>query len=145
VSDELAARLRFALARLHRRLRTHDRDDLTPSQMLALGTLDQRGPLRMGDLAAVERVAAATMTRIVAPLVESGLVNRQPDPEDGRCWVVALSPAAEGLLAEIRAARTAHLAECLALLPAEDRERLTAALPALERLAEVGYPAAVPV
>ncbi|MFL6072884.1 MAG: MarR family winged helix-turn-helix transcriptional regulator [Mycobacteriales bacterium] len=145
MSDELAARLRFALARLHRRLRVHDRDDLTPSQMLALGTLDQRGPLRMGDLAAVERVAAATMTRIVAPLVERGLVTRQPDPEDGRCWLVALTPSAEGLLAEIRAARTAYLAECLAALPEQDRDLLAAALPALERLAEADHPAALPV
>lgn len=144
MSDDLAARLRFALARLHRRLRAHDRDDLTPSQMLALGTLDQRGPLRMGDLAAAERVAPATMTRIVAPLVDRGLVTRRPDPEDGRCWVVLVTPAGEGLLAEIRAARTAYLAECLALLPADDRERLAAALPALERLAQSDHPAPVP-
>ena len=55
-------RLRVALARLSRRLRRHEMVGLTPTQLAALVTVEQSGPLRLGDLAAAEGIAPSTLT-----------------------------------------------------------------------------------
>src|SRR5271156_424458 len=77
-------RLRVALARLSRRLRRHEMAGLTPSQLAALATVEQVGPLRLGDLAAAEGIAPSTLTRLVAVLEELGYVRRDADPKDAR-------------------------------------------------------------
>jgi len=61
-------RLRVALARLSRRLRRHALAGLTPTQLAALSTVEQSGPLRLGDLAAAEGIAPSTLTRMVVVL-----------------------------------------------------------------------------
>ena len=77
-------RLRVALARLSRRLRRHSLAGLTPTQLAALSTVEQSGPLRLGDLAAAEGIAPSTLTRMVAVLEELGYVRRDADPRDAR-------------------------------------------------------------
>ena len=65
----LASRLRLTLARLSRRVRQEGalaEEDLTPSRLAALTTLDESGPLTLGQLAAQEQVSSPNMTRIVA-------------------------------------------------------------------------------
>ncbi len=52
-------RLRVAIARLSRLLRKHELAGLTPTQLAALATVEQAGPLRLGDLAAAERMRGA--------------------------------------------------------------------------------------
>lgn len=134
--DELlAVRLRVILARLVRRLRAVGGEgDLTASQLSALATLSVDGQLRIGDLASRESVAAPTMTRLVATLVEAGLVRRERDPEDGRSALLSLTRAGAARLGAIGQERTAFLAERIGRLPATDRRRLSAALRSLERL-----------
>ena len=70
------ARLRVALARLSRRLRRHSLAGLTPTQLAALSTVEQSGPLRLGDLAAAEGIAPSTLTRLVTALEDIGYVQR---------------------------------------------------------------------
>ena len=53
-SLEAAARLRFVLVRLARALRYQGSTALTPSQLSALATLEELGPLRISALAALE-------------------------------------------------------------------------------------------
>src|ERR1700724_1820896 len=65
-------RLRVALARLSRRLRRHALAGLTPTQLAALSTVEQSGPLRLGDLAAAEGIAPSTLTRMGARLEDLG-------------------------------------------------------------------------
>src|SRR5271163_2863633 len=77
-------RLRVALARLSRRLRRHELAGLTPTQLAALSTVERSGPLRLGDLAAAERIAPSTLTRLVTVLEDAGYVTRRPDPADAR-------------------------------------------------------------
>ena len=78
------ARLRVAIARLSRWLRRHELAGLTPTQLSALSTVDRIGPLRLGDLAAAEKIAPSTLTRLVTVLEESGYVERCPVPGDAR-------------------------------------------------------------
>src|SRR5882757_5004339 len=83
----LASGLRLAVARLARRMRQEgmsEGDDVSPSRLAALATIEARGPITLGELAAAERVRPPTMTRIVAYLDDQGLVIREPHPDDRR-------------------------------------------------------------
>src|SRR3982751_4654504 len=82
IDADLPSRLRFALMRLARRLRQQHDSDTTQSQLSALSVVSVRGPMTLGELAAYERVAPPTMTRIVSHLEERQLVHREVDPSD---------------------------------------------------------------
>jgi len=81
------------------------------------------------------------MTRIVNAPAGGGLAVRQPDPADGRCQVVAMTPAGRAVLTSGKEARLAALRRRLTELPADERARLEAALPALELLGGAAMPA----
>jgi DNA-binding MarR family transcriptional regulator len=130
----LAARLRIAVARLSRRIRL-DTNDVPPLQLSTLASIEQHGPLRLGELAVRESVTAPTMTRVLAALDERGLIVRSPDPDDARSTQVALSEAGAQVLRDVRSQRTALLDARLARLTDEQRAAVVAALPALEALA----------
>ena len=129
-------RLRVALARLSRRLRRHEMAGLTPTQLAALATVEQSGPLRLGDLAAAEGIAPSTLTRLVAVLEELGYVRRDADPKDARASTLAITLLGHQTLERLRAENSALLAQRVMLLTPEQRSALAAALPALEALAD---------
>ena len=132
----LASALRLAVMRLARRMRAERADtSLTLSQLAALATLERRGPLSPGDLAAAERVRPPSMTRLAASLEEAGLVTRSPHPTDGRQVLLAASPAGVELLREDRRRRDAWLSQRLRELEPEDRDVLRRAAAVLDRLA----------
>jgi len=116
------ARLRVAIGRLHRRMVQRTSGNLTFSQTSALVAVEKVGPIRLGELAARERVAAPSMTRTVSGLVEAGLLHRAGDPQDGRSF--------------LRTERNAALAEGVSQLSQDEYAALRAALPVLEHLAE---------
>jgi DNA-binding MarR family transcriptional regulator len=133
---EGAARLYLAVGRLSRSLRRSSTMGLGHGSTSALATVVHGGPMRTGDLAAREGVSAPTMTRIVAVLVEQGYVLREPDPDDGRVWVVGATGLGERVVRDVRSARSQALLDRIGRLPADQRVALLAALPALESLAE---------
>ena len=134
-SAALGSQLRLAVLRLSRRLRQQTAGDITASQLSALAVLAKHGGLSLGELAAIERIAPPSMTRIAARLEEQGLLERKVDAVDRRVARVAVSPAGEALLAENRTRRDAFLAARLQDLTSEDRVVLAKAIPLLERLA----------
>jgi DNA-binding MarR family transcriptional regulator len=129
-------RLRVALARLSRRLRKHELAGLTPTQLAALATVERSGPMRLGDLAAVEGIAPSTLTRLVTALEESGYVRRHADPSDARASTLAITPRGHDTLERLRTETTLELAASLRLLTLAQRSALAEALPVLELLAE---------
>jgi DNA-binding MarR family transcriptional regulator len=129
-------RLRVAVGRLHRRLAQRASGELTFAQISALVTVEKHGPIRQGELAAREKVAAPSMTRTVGGLMEAGLVEKIPDPEDGRSCHIAVTPAAHALLDKVRSERAAMLSERAARLSPDQYATLVAALPVIEQLAE---------
>jgi DNA-binding MarR family transcriptional regulator len=133
---ELAGRLRVAVGLLVRRLRQQDPGRLSPAQLSALVTVEAGGPMRLGDLAARENVAAPTVTRLVGAMEDAGLVSRRPDPSDARGSLVSLAPGGVAALDALRRERNNLLSRKLAALPAEQRAALEAAVPALEALLE---------
>ena len=131
----MADRLRLSATRLARRLRQESGTDLTPSQLAALASIDRHGPLTLGALAEVERVAPPSITKVVAKLEAADLVVRRADDADRRVAWVSLTPTGASRLARIRRLRSRWLATRLAELDAADRARLAAALDVLEELA----------
>jgi DNA-binding MarR family transcriptional regulator len=130
-----AARLRVAVLRLSRRLRKHDLAGLTPSQLSTLSSVGACGPVRLGDLAATERIAPSTLTRLVNVLEDRGYLLRQPAPDDARAFLVTITDSGRAVLERIRAEATSLLTEILSTLPTDQLDALAAALPALEQLA----------
>lgn len=132
--QDATARLYLVIGRLSRLLRRTGSPGLGPGAVSALATLAQSGPMRLGDLAAKEGVAPPTLSRIVAALVESGFVRREPDPLDGRAWLVSPTEEGERVVSGMRSTRVRELQARLERLPEEERLALIAALPALEVL-----------
>ncbi len=129
-------RLALAVARLGRRLRQERRSELTPTQISMLGSLRLLGPSTPSTLAARERVSAPAVTRILKVLVEAGLVDKEPHPEDGRQVVVSLSQLGEKTLAEERHRRDEWLERRLRAMDARERAVLREAAAILDRIAE---------
>ena len=68
-----------------------------PSYGSVLLPLWEEDGLRMGQLAERARLSKQTMTTLVRLCERDGLVERSPDPEDGRATVVTLTPLAQDL------------------------------------------------
>jgi DNA-binding MarR family transcriptional regulator len=81
------------------------RNSMDRAAYLLLNRLDREGPMGVKALAEAMGIDSSTVTRQVAPLVDTGLVKRTSHPEDGRAVVLALSPRGRGRLDEVRDSR----------------------------------------
>jgi len=141
---ETAARLRMAIVRTSRRLRQEAAGaagQLTPTAAAALATVERHGPLTPSELAEVERVKRPTATRTLRGLADAGLVERAPDPEDGRSAVVSVTVAGRERLRRLRGRKNAYLARRMRDLPEEDVAALARAAEILECMLEDERPA----
>ncbi|HWE90174.1 MAG TPA: MarR family transcriptional regulator [Pseudonocardiaceae bacterium] len=136
VSDEDTARLYLVVGRLSRSLRRigGGSAELGHGAVSALTTLVRQGSLRLGDLAAKEGVAPPTLSRVVASLVDGGYVRREPDPNDGRAFLVTATEEGERVISGLRSTRLRELQRRIDRLPADQWQAVAAALPALEIL-----------
>lgn len=137
---ESAARLRMAIVRTARRLRQEAAGaggaELSPTAVSALASVERHGPLTPSELAEIERVKRPTATRTLRVLVEAGLVDRAPDPRDGRSALVSVNAAGRERLRRLRGRKNAYLARRMRELPAEDLETLERAARILEGILE---------
>ncbi len=132
---ELAAILRPSLLRLTRTIRNQRVDEsVTLTLLAALMTLDKRGPMSPGELAALERVQPPSMTKILGKLEEKDLIERSPHPTDRRQVVVAVTDPGRALLAKERHERDAWLSIRLAMITPAERELLARVVPLLDKL-----------
>jgi DNA-binding MarR family transcriptional regulator len=135
---EVAGALRVSIGLLSRMMRQVRPDgELTLPESSALARLDRGGPATSSALAKVEQISPQSMGATLSALEARGLVERQPDPRDGRRVVLSVTAAGREALRSKRNARTGQLAQALSagFTPAELRQ-LMAAAPLLERLAE---------
>jgi DNA-binding MarR family transcriptional regulator len=102
----------------------------------ALATIRRDGPLTASELAEIERVKRPSMTRTLACLERLGLIERTPDPADGRSSLVSISAAGRERLALLRRRRSAYLARRLDKLDPEEVATLARAAEILERMRE---------
>lgn len=133
---ELAAQLRVAVWRAARRMRHVSDVELSPTLHSALGSVEAHGPITAGKLAAHEHVRKPTMTRTIRELVDRGLIERLPDPLDGRVTWLKVTPEGKALLLKARRRTDVFLTQRLQQLRPEERDALQRAAEILERLAE---------
>ncbi|HUB98789.1 MAG TPA: MarR family transcriptional regulator [Solirubrobacterales bacterium] len=136
---DTAAKLRMALVRTARRLRQEaaaETSGLTPTSVSALATIERHGPLTPSELAEIERVRRPTITRTLGCLEREGLVDRTPDPADGRSSLVAINGAGSERLRRLRGRKNAYLARRMRELSADEVETLERAAEILDRMRE---------
>jgi DNA-binding MarR family transcriptional regulator len=129
--DALAHQL-VRLARLFERARadaaTRYRDDVERAAYVLLVDLVTEGPRRLCALAEAVHSDPSTVSRQVAQLVGLGLVQRRPDPQDGRAALFSATEAGLRAFAEHRRVRNQRTAAVVAGWPAEDVCRLVGLL-----------------
>jgi len=133
---EAAAHLRLVITRAARRMRQEAGSELPASNASALTTVELHGPLTPSELADIERVKRPTATRILRYLEEEGLVQRTPDPNDGRSALISLTGEGRERLRRLRKRKNAYLARRMRDLEVEEVATLERAADILESLLE---------
>ncbi|WP_327179211.1 MarR family transcriptional regulator [Streptomyces sp. NBC_01335] len=136
--DGVAAALLASIAVLVRRVRhVPVEGGLAMPERNALSLLDRSGPTTSSALARDAQITAQAMGATLAGLRARGLVERRPDPEDGRRAVLTMTDAGRQALKDKRNARTELIARALTggAFTQDELDHLAAAAPLLDRLA----------
>jgi DNA-binding MarR family transcriptional regulator len=136
LASTLAAEMRTVFRKLKLRVREHGAgNDLTPSQISVVLRVEKDGAATVSSLARAEGMRPQSMSTIVAPLQNAGLLRGVPDPNDGRQTLMSLTPKCLKLLRDGRAARQDWLTAIIARkLTAHEQRKLRKALELLSRL-----------
>jgi DNA-binding MarR family transcriptional regulator len=134
--EETAARLRLVINRAARRMRQEAGTELRPSRASALVTAELHGPLTPSELAEIEGVKRPTATRILRGLEAEGLIERTPDPNDGRSALISITGEGRERLRRLRRRKNAYLARRMRDLDVDDVESLERAAEILELMLE---------
>jgi len=130
----LANRLRPVILRLGRELRREIHSlGVTGGQVSLLISIKQQPGITAAELAERERVSAPGMSGQLVRLEAAGLIERVRAADRRRIGLF-LTDEGERVLRSVRKRRTAWLVERLERLEPEERERVDAAMDALERL-----------
>lgn len=133
--SDVAARLQNVATRLLRQARLmDDGSTLTSAQYSVLSTLNSHPDVSLTELARLELVSHPTMSRIVAALIERGLVERRGDVRDKRSTRLSLTPAGREAYVSVYSRRLALIE---ALLSRLRRETVADLIQALEDLPQL--------
>jgi DNA-binding MarR family transcriptional regulator len=136
-----AVRLATAVSRLRSRIRAESGASSTGipiSQLAVLGRVIDEGPTTAAALAAGEHVTQQAIAQSVATLKQRGLVDKQPDPGDGRKSLVTATVAGRELRESLVVSREEWLTRAVdAAVKPEERALLREAIGLLERIADV--------
>jgi DNA-binding MarR family transcriptional regulator len=124
------------LRRITRRTIRHDwpYSPLSPSQVELLRAVVDRPGIGVRDAAEYLNLAPNTVSTLVGSLTDAGLLTRERDERDGRAARLEVTPAASRRRALWRDRRAHVIGAALGELEPVDREAITRAIPALERL-----------
>ncbi|WP_155059715.1 MarR family winged helix-turn-helix transcriptional regulator [Streptomyces blattellae] len=115
-----ARRARASAGRIH--------PELSLVSYTLLGHLEECGGCRAIDLAAHYALDKSTVSRQVAALERTGLIERRLAPEDHRVQVLHPTETGRSILTQVTESRRAAFHERLADWPREDLERFAAYL-----------------
>jgi DNA-binding MarR family transcriptional regulator len=117
-----------------RRLSRHLQDyDLTLAQFGVLAQLQAVPDISQQTLADWLFVTKGNIVGLLNRLEGRGLVERRPDPEDGRTHVVSLTKQGAALAARVVPEHEKLVAECMGLIASEDQHTLHHLLRTLDR------------
>src|SRR5205807_10002477 len=131
LDTETAARLRTAIGKLSRRLRTTAAGraaGLTPTGSSVLLNVDRNGPMRLSELASSEGLNPTMVSRVVAGQLQDGLLERSSDAGDRRAAWVSVTAAGHTLAERMRRERTEAVNAAMGGLSAHDWRAIEGAL-----------------
>ncbi|MGW7446004.1 MarR family winged helix-turn-helix transcriptional regulator [Kitasatospora sp. NPDC054795] len=136
-ADEFSTLLAGIQRLVRRRLRhTMDEPRLRGAQVELLRLVTETPGLRVSEAAEELCLAGNSVSTLVNQLVALGLLRRESDPADRRAALLHATPEAVERIEAWRRRRRALMEDVVAGLPADRREALAAALPALRQVAE---------
>jgi DNA-binding MarR family transcriptional regulator len=117
-------------------VRRYRRDQTLPAPQLAvLVLIDHSGPLTTSSLAKLAYVRPQSMAHTVGQLKTAGLIERRPDPTDGRKNLVSLTASGRVTLTTFRTTGDSWVAEALdTKFTAHERRELERGIILLDRL-----------
>ena len=130
----LASDVRIACQHVSRRVRYDNCHEIPPHHFSVLAKLAMGIADTAGELARIEEVSAPSMTRTVNGLVDTGLVARTPDPDDGRRHLLTLTPDGEAMIDRTRASRDDWMVRRLQSLSADELRLLRQATDILQKV-----------
>jgi DNA-binding MarR family transcriptional regulator len=102
--------------------------ELSPTSYAILATLGEFGPRRAAELAEMFAMDKGTVSRVVHQLLELDLVQRTPDPEDGRASILSVTKDATARLEQMHDLRRQLFDTQLADWHADEIEQLATQL-----------------
>lgn len=88
-------------------------EDLSTASYVILAFLDSKGPVRSSVIVETFMLDKGAVSRQVQQLVDLGLVDRRPDPDDGRAQIVGVTAEGARRAAAVASARRERLDERL--------------------------------
>ncbi|MCV7281351.1 MarR family transcriptional regulator [Mycolicibacterium flavescens] len=132
----LGSDLLSVVARINRLATQRVRLPLGYAQARLLSTIEDQGPTRISDLAALDHCSQPTMTTQVRRLEDAGMVTRRVDPDDARAVLIEITAEGVDTLRQVRIDRGAAIDPYLDRLDDQDRDTLAEAVRVLRRLLE---------
>jgi len=112
-------------------------DRLSFSALSVLHTLARVGPCRLSDLVRTEQIKQPALTSAVAKLERDGLIERSPDPGDGRAWMLSLTADGQSIVSRRHADRAVRLRRLIDRLSPADRTGLLSIAGVLDQIVQL--------
>jgi DNA-binding MarR family transcriptional regulator len=137
-ASDVALALQRSIGLFLRRLRQVQAEGgLTLPEASVLKRLAQGGPATVTALARAEQISVQSVGATLAALEGRGLLERRPDPGDGRRSILSVTGAGQEALGDKHDGRTELLAGALSTgYSSAELRQLLAAAPLIERLAQ---------
>jgi DNA-binding MarR family transcriptional regulator len=110
---------------------------LSFSALSVLHTLSRVGPCRLSDLVRTEQIKQPALTSAVAKLERGGLIERRPDPCDGRASMLSLTADGQSIVSRRHADRVERLRSLIDRLSPADRTRLLSIAGVLDQIVQL--------
>jgi DNA-binding MarR family transcriptional regulator len=132
--ERLSAELAMYAGRLVRAVTRRTAGDVPAASLRLLSQLEELGPVTVGQLALADRCSQPTMSNAVQYLTEKGWAVKQPNPEDARSSLVALTDDGRAVLTRARRRNAAVIADRLRADREHDLADLATAVSLIKRL-----------
>ena len=97
------------------------RGNITVPQFLVLDLIENRGPLKMSEIAKELKVSTPAATGIVERMHILGMVARRYDPKDRRVIRIAVTAKGSGIVRNLRSERSRMIGKFFGRLTAGER------------------------
>jgi DNA-binding MarR family transcriptional regulator len=114
-----------------------ERFGLTRDEWRVLAALAGAGKVRTSHVMQSSTLEKMQVSRAVTRMEKDGLIERLPDPDDGRGWLLRMTPAGRALYAKVVPIVQAREEFLLEALDAEERQVLDRALDKIRQRAEL--------